>query len=265
MATWAVGDIQGCAGAYFRLLDRIEFNPQQDTLWIAGDLVNRGEDNLSVLRHIKNLGARAKVVLGNHDLHLIATWQGIRPLSRKDTLHDVLAASDCNELLEWLACQPLLVAGNGFVMTHAGVPHIWGLAQAKSAAMEVEGALANSESRLAFLKEMYGNEPPGWRKELTGTTRLRVITNYFTRMRFITVNGGLDFDAKTGESEPPPGHLAWFRYPRQMGESLLFGHWAALEGECDIDGIYALDTGCVWGGELTALNLETLERVSVPA
>ena len=265
MATWAIGDIQGCAGAYFRLLDRIEFNPHQDTLWIAGDLVNRGEDNLSVLRHIKSLGTGAKVVLGNHDLHLIATWQGVRPLSRKDTLHDVLAASDSNDLLEWLACQPLLACENGFVMTHAGIPHIWNLDQAKSAAKEVEAALANGESRLAFLKDMYGNEPKGWQDGLTATARLRVITNYFTRMRFITANGELDFDAKTGESEPPFGHKAWFRYPRQIKESLLFGHWAALEGHCDIDGIHALDTGCEWGGELTALNLESLARVAVPA
>lgn len=265
MATWAIGDIQGCADAYFRLLERIEFSPHQDTLWIAGDLVNRGEDNLSVLRHIKNLGTSAKVVLGNHDLHLIATWQGVRPLSRKDTLHDVLAANDCNELLEWLACQPLLVADSGFVMTHAGIPHIWNLAQAKNVANEVEMALATPESRLAFLKDMYGNKPAGWQDNLAGTVRLRVITNYFTRMRFITANGELDFEAKTGESEPPSGHMAWFRYPCQISESLVFGHWAALEGQCDIDGIHALDTGCVWGGELTALNLETLERVSVPA
>lgn len=265
MNTWAIGDIQGCAGAFFRLLERIAFDEHRDTLWLAGDLVNRGEDNVSVLRFIKRLGARGKVVLGNHDLHLIASWQGVRPPSRKDTLHDVLSAPDCDELLEWLASQPLLIHDKGFVMTHAGIPHIWDLSQAKSAAREVEAALAEPIARRAFVTDMYGNTPAGWHEGLTGTARLRVITNYFTRMRFINIEGELDFDAKSSEFEPPNGYLAWFRYPRQITEPVIFGHWAALQGQCNVDGVYALDTGCVWGGELTALNLDTLERTSVPA
>lgn len=265
MNTWAIGDIQGCANAFFRLLERIAFDEHRDTLWLAGDLVNRGEDNVSVLRFIKRLGEPAKVVLGNHDLHLIASWQGVRALSRKDTLHDVLRAPDCDELLAWLACQPLLVHDKGFVMTHAGIPHIWDLSQAKSAAREVEAALAEPNARRAFVNDMYGNIPAGWHEGLTGTARLRVITNYFTRMRFVNAEGELDFDAKSSEFEPPSGHIAWFRYPRRIKEPMIFGHWAALQGQCNIDGVYALDTGCVWGGELTALNLDTLERVSVPA
>lgn len=265
MSTWAIGDIQGCAGAYFRLLERINFRPDSDTLWIAGDLINRGEDNLSVLRHIKSLGPHAKMVLGNHDLHLLATWQGVRSLSRKDTLQDVLTAHDCNELLEWLARQPLLVCEQNFVMTHAGIPHVWDIELARNAAREVESALATPSSRVSFLKDMYGNQPAGWCETLTGTARLRVITNYFTRMRFISESGELDFEAKTSEHEAPSGYKAWFRYPRKFRESVIFGHWAALEGECTVEGIHALDTGCVWGGKLTALNLTTHERVSVPA
>lgn len=265
MTDWAIGDIQGCAKPFFRLLERIQFNPTTDTLWVAGDMVNRGPDNLSVLRFIKALGPQARVVLGNHDLHLLATAEGARKPSPKDTLHDVIAADDSDELLQWLRQQPLIQHNNQFVMSHAGVPHIWPTERALALAEEVASCLKDNDRYRSFLFEMYGNEPSGWHNSLTGNTRLRVITNYLTRMRFISATGELNLTAKESAGSAPQGFSPWFQHYATRTHDILFGHWAALEGNTGRNNIHALDTGCVWGGKLTVINLATRERISEPA
>lgn len=265
MTDWAIGDIQGCAKPFFRLLKRIDFNPKFDTLWVAGDMVNRGPDNLSVLRFIKNLGNKARVVLGNHDLHLLAASEGARKLSSKDTLQDVLAAQDCAELLLWLRQQPLVQNSNHFIMSHAGIPHIWSTEQALALADEVSTCLKDDARYRSFLHEMYGNEPSAWRNSLSGNDRLRVITNYFTRMRFIGADGELNLTAKESASSAPQGFIPWFNHCATRDQGILFGHWAALDGMTKHHGIHALDTGCVWGRKLTAMNLMSRGRISEPA
>ncbi|WP_054112656.1 symmetrical bis(5'-nucleosyl)-tetraphosphatase [Marinagarivorans algicola] len=265
MTDWAIGDIQGCADAFFRLLKKTAFNPNHDTLWVAGDMVNRGHDNLSVLRYIKALGQQARIVLGNHDLHLIAASVGARKLTPKDTLHDVITAPDCDELVTWLRQQPLIQCDAQFMMSHAGIPHIWTEAQALSLAQSVSQSLQSDETYRHFLFDMYGNAPDQWHDTLTGTARLRVITNYLTRMRFINANGNLDFTAKEDPNNGPAGYTPWFEQPTQTKRQLIFGHWAGLEGRCPTPHMHALDTGCVWGGQLTMLNLDTLERTCVDA
>lgn len=263
MATYAIGDIQGCFTALEQLLEKIHFG-SRDTLWLAGDLVNRGPDNLSVLRFARQLGDRVKVVLGNHDLHLLAIRAGHRKANRKDTVEDVFAAPDANALLDWLQTQPLIVHQGAFIMSHAGLPHIWGLQQAIDLAEEVHQALLGANAHHYFAN-MYGNTPNTWREELEGFDRLRVITNYLTRMRFVAPNGQLDFESKQGPNAPPENMRPWFDYPSQIGEHkhILFGHWAALEGKLEHPNYTALDTGCVWGGCLSALRLEDRQPFQV--
>ena len=262
MATYAIGDIQGCYRSLLTLLEKINF-ASDDTLWLAGDLVNRGPDSLETLRFVKSLGKQAKVVLGNHDLHLLALRAGVERKLGK-TLTQVMEAEDCNELLDWLQLQPLLVDSEelGFVMTHAGIPHIWDLNQAKQFADEIEQCLA-SEQAVDFFHAMYGNSPSNWDSNLAGNTRLRVITNYLTRMRFIAEDGTLDFEANGGLETQPQGFKPWFEFPTQVNtRTQITGHWAALglrEGKDHI----ALDTGCVWGGKLTALCLDNRQITSV--
>lgn len=258
MATYVVGDIQGCCKPLERLLAQVEFNPTHDCLWAAGDLVNRGPDNLGVLRLIKGLGESAKVVLGNHDLHLLAVNCGTRKLNRKDTIQDVLSAKDKEPLIQWLRKQPLIHCQGPWVMTHAGVPHIWSTAEAIQLAGEVSDALSGWQHR-DFLTHMYGNTPSTWSPSLKGIDRLRTITNYLTRMRFVSITGELDLETKEGSDRAPPGVRPWFVYPRKSDDQsrrFLFGHWAALEGKTGREGFYALDTGCVWGGHLTMMRLE---------
>lgn len=266
MATYVIGDIQGCYLAFRALLDKIGFSATTDHLWLAGDLVNRGPDNLSVLRFCRSLGERIRVVLGNHDLHLLAADAGVRKVGRKDTIQDVLNAPDKCELLDWLRHQDLLIFEGNLCMSHAGVPHIWSCERAQQLASEVEQALRGPQSDL-FFQNMYGNKPSCWEEALEGWTRLRVITNYLTRMRFISAKGTLDFDAKEEAYPPPKGKLPWFDYPRPEQDTdlhFLFGHWAALEGETSSPQYHALDTGCIWGGRLTALRLDDMQRYSVP-
>lgn len=258
MATYVVGDIQGCLKPLQALLATVNFNPDRDCLWAAGDLVNRGPDNLGVLRLIKNLGDSAQVVLGNHDLHLLAVSAGARKLNSKDTIADVLDADDREPLLKWLRQQPLIHCQGPWVMTHAGVPHIWSVAEAIQLASEVKDALQSWQYR-DYLNSMYGDTPTAWSSRLRGMERLRVITNYFTRMRFISISGELDLKAKEGRDQAPPGVRPWFIFPRKRDDQqrrFLFGHWAALEGKTGREGFYALDTGCVWGGKLTMMRLE---------
>lgn len=264
MATYAVGDLQGCFSELELLLDAVQFDPNRDKLWLAGDLVNRGPESLEVLRFVSSLGDRVHCVLGNHDLHLLAVAYSGARLKRSDTLQLILEAPDRDQLLDWLRHQPLCHydAKLGYVMTHAGIPPVWGLEQALAYAKEVEEVLRGAQCK-AYFDNMYGNKPAKWSDDLEGFDRLRVITNYFTRMRFCTPGGKLDFDAKEGLDQCPKGYAPWFSYPRKVKEKIVFGHWAALEGQINVEGIYALDTGCVWGGALTALNLETGKLTSV--
>ena len=265
MAHYAVGDIQGCLDALQRLLEKAQFS-EQDTLWCAGDLINRGPQSLETLRFIKNMGTRAVIVLGNHDLHLLACWYGARQPTRKDTFDEILTASDAAELIEWLRQQPLLHhdATLGYTMTHAGIPPIWTLSQARGYAKEVEAVL-HCEQPEHFFHNMYGNIPDIWDEQLTGNTRLRVITNYLTRMRFCTSEGRLDFEAKDEPQYAPEGYAPWFSFDEHLcrTERLIFGHWAALMGKTGQDQFIGLDTGCVWGGQLTLLKLENRECICI--
>lgn len=258
MATYVVGDVQGCYSELSQLLAQVSFDTRSDYLWLAGDLVNRGPDNVSVLRFVKDLGERARVVLGNHDLHLLAVSRGKRKLNRKDTIEDVLAAEDRDTLLNWLRQQPLIHQQGDWVMSHAGVPHIWSVDEAIQLANEVHQALTGWEYE-DYLGAMYGDSPGSWSNTLRGMDRLRLITNYFTRMRFIGITGELDLKTKEGCEQAPPGVRPWFVYPRKTEDAqrrFLFGHWAALEGKTGKDAFEALDTGCVWGGSLTMKRLD---------
>ncbi len=273
MARYAIGDVQGCYQSLIQLLNQIAFDQNNDELWFAGDLVNRGPDSLECLRFISHLGKNggwpAKVVLGNHDLHLLATYYTQNTPKRKDTFDDILAAPDCDELMRWLRAQPLMIwdKSSDIAMVHAGIPHLWSTKKAYKLSQEVGKAL-NGPDHEYFFDNMYGNEPPSWTDKLSGSTRLRVITNYLTRMRFIKQNGELDFAAKETLDDAPNEYLPWFEIARPDTTRILFGHWAALQGETRLKGktraqYQALDTGCVWGGQLTAMNIDTLERYAV--
>jgi bis(5'-nucleosyl)-tetraphosphatase (symmetrical) len=256
VAVFAIGDIQGCAVALKKLLERIRFDPAEDRLWFAGDLVNRGPQSLEVLRLVRGLGERAVTVLGNHDLHLVAMAEGVRPPSEK--LKDVLEAEDGAELIAWLRARPLLHHDEhlGYVLVHAGLHPSWTLAAAGGYAREVEAALAG-ERHAELLQGMYGNEPARWSEALSGIERQRAIINVFTRMRFVTADGRLDFRHNGAPGTQPPELMPWFEVPgrRNAGEHILFGHWAAL-GAVNAPNVYPLDTGCVWGGKLTAMRLD---------
>ncbi|KAA0011703.1 symmetrical bis(5'-nucleosyl)-tetraphosphatase [Billgrantia pellis] len=271
MTTYAIGDLQGCHAEFVELLERIDFDPRHDRLWLAGDLVNRGPASLACLREVRALGEAAITVLGNHDLHLLAVARGGGRLNRKDTLAAILDAPDRDALLDWLQSRPLLVRqafdGQGdTVMTHAGLLPQWTQDEAAGFAAEVEARLGG-ECSGSFLERMYGNAPACWKASLEGIERLRAIVNVLTRMRFIDAGGCLDFSAKEGLDSAPPGFAPWFRYPRGDDLRLVFGHWAALEGRAEGAQVRAeaLDTGCVWGGTLTALNLSSGERIDVPS
>jgi bis(5'-nucleosyl)-tetraphosphatase (symmetrical) len=266
MAVYAIGDLQGCLDPLKRLLDRIEFDPSRDRLWFTGDLVNRGPESLPALRFVHALGELAVTVLGNHDLHLLATaFADSRPKKRRDTLEDILQAPDCDELLEWLRRRPLLHhdAHADFTLVHAGLPPQWDLAAARAAAAELEAVLGGDECT-DFLKVMYGNQPDLWSPGLEGVDRLRFIINAFTRMRFVRTDGSLDLHNKGPVERAGPGLMPWFRYPgrRSAGLRIVFGHWSLLNGAAH-DGAFSVDTGCVYGGKLTALRLDDLSSACV--
>lgn len=259
MSTYVVGDIQGCLQPLKCLLKKISFNPDKDVLWSVGDIVNRGPRCLKTLRFLYDMRDNLVLVLGNHDLHLLAVAAGVRPPNRSDTLEKILKAPDKEKLLTWLLHRPLLHHEHGFTLVHAGIPPQWSIEEAASRAREVEAVL-QSPACIEFFKHMYGNEPLVWSDELTGMTRLRVITNYLTRMRFCTSQGVLDLDSK-GPS-PDLGKVAvsaWFSHPRRKTakDRILFGHWASIEGQTDHPNAIGLDTGCVWGGALSLYELET--------
>lgn len=263
MTVYAVGDIQGCLKPLQCLLQEVDFNPSRDTLWAAGDLVNRGPSSLETLRFLDNLGNACLSVLGNHDLHLLAVAYDVKRLRKSDTLRPILEAPDRERLLRNLRERPLahLDVARGIIMTHAGIPPIWSPEETVSFAAEVEAVLRCDEQLPWFLDEMYGNEPARWHPDLDGTRRLRVITNYLTRMRFCSADGTLDLKAKEAADRAPKGFSPWFTLPRRAPEiRVIFGHWAALEGKVDVPGIHALDTGCVWGNSLTLMNVDTGEK-----
>lgn len=259
MATYAIGDIQGCLEPLKCLLKEIEFNPLKDKLWLAGDLINRGPDTLATLRFLYQLRDSITIVLGNHDLHFIAVYYGLRKRGKNDTLDELLRAPDCADMVYWLRQQKLVHHDPvlNFTMVHAGIPPQWDLAEALEHAREVENVLRTDKIE-NFLVGMYGNLPSRWDNSLAGVDRLRLITNYFTRMRFCNAEGELELQTKENADVAPIGFAPWFSFSeRKMhDQKILFGHWAALEGRTNGKNIYALDTGCVWGGSLTALRLE---------
>lgn len=263
MATYAVGDIQGCYSELQQLLELMRFDPAQDRLWLVGDLVNRGPGSLQVLRLIKSLGDAAITVLGNHDLHLLAVAEGVAELHRSDTLDEVLAAPDRDELLAWLRGQRLVHAENGFVLVHAGLLPGWTVEQAQRLAREVEAELGG-ERYHEFFRHMYGNSPHQWDDGLAGYRRLRVITNAFTRMRICTVQGEMEFRFKGEVHNIPAGYLPWYEVPgrRSSQDTVIFGHWSALGLKVE-PRVIALDTGCLWGGPMTAIRLEDRQLFQV--
>ena len=271
---YVIGDVQGCFEALKALLKTIQFDPDQDFIWFAGDLVARGENSLGALRFIKKLVERnaAATVLGNHDLTLLAAARGIKTIKDKDNIRDVIDAIDSDDLIDWLRKQPLCVFPNATtILTHAGIPTNWTAEQAAALAAEVEAVIAADDFDVvdAFLKDMYGKEPTLWSDELTGNARLRCIVNYLTRMRLTDSVGRLEFSFKDSLSDPmPEGFKPWFDFVSQAAKThkVVFGHWAALQGKTISDSIQNVDGGCVWGHQLMAYRLEdeTLFAVDNP-
>ena len=268
MAVYAIGDVQGCHDQLVALLDLVEFEPERDRLCFVGDLVNRGPASLAVLRFVESLGDRATVVLGNHDLHLLAAAAGARPLRKKDTFHDVLEASDRERLLDWLRTRPLIHREPGHVVVHAGVPPQWTIEDAVAAARRLEAVVRGPQSG-AFFARMYGDRPDMWSADLEGWDYLRFVTNALTRMRYCHVDGRIDVADSAPPGRQAHGLVPWFACDgrRSHGTPIVFGHWATLQTEAPLDprhGVYHVDTGCVWGGSLTALRLDDRATFSVP-
>ncbi len=267
MSDYAIGDIQGCFTMLQRLLCHVDFNEHTDRLWFVGDLVNRGPESLAVLRFIKNLPLTPRITLGNHDLHLLSqlfsdnSWK-----NNDDTLDEILAAPDAEELGQWLRKQAILYHDTelNIVMCHAGINPMWDLTQAKACALQLEQALAGP-NYCDYLTHMYGNEPDHWSPDLKDDAMLRVICNYFTRMRFCDAQGHLLLTYKGTVDQAPNGLYPWYAVPnrQEIPADIIFGHWAALQGKCPHPRIHAIDTGCLWGGELTALRLQDKQRFSV--
>ena len=263
MATYAIGDIQGCFEALEILLRRIAFDPARDRLWFVGDIVNRGPDSLAAMHFVKGLGEKAVTVLGNHDLHLLTVAEEFAKIHRGDTLDEILSAPDREELLAWLRRQKLMHVEAGWAMVHAGLLPQWSVARAVELAREVEAALAGPNYR-DLLQQMYGNEPDTWDERLQGFDRLRVIINAMTRLRLCTPDGRMEFRHKSAPLNLPDGYLPWYAIPNRAsaGEPLIFGHWSTL-GLHATDDVVALDSGCLWGNALSALRLEDREIIQV--
>jgi bis(5'-nucleosyl)-tetraphosphatase (symmetrical) len=260
MAIYAIGDVQGCFKPLLTLLEKISFDPKQDKLWFTGDLVNRGPHSLETIRFVKGLGKSAITVLGNHDLALLAVALAARPFQKTHfNFQDILNASDKIELISWLQHQPLLHHDTtlGYTLVHAGLYPAWDLPLCRALAKEVEEVLQGKEA-ITFLQQLYQEEPTCWDPTLTGWDRLRFITNCFTLMRFCSSEGELEFHTKGNAPAAPHGFFPWFAVPNRKTKDLkiIFGHWASLQGKCDVPNLFPLDTGCVWGNCLTALRLE---------
>ena len=265
MATYAIGDIQGCYDELRELLDLIGFDPGADRLWLVGDLVNRGPGSLAVLRYVKSLGEVATTVLGNHDFHLLRLAAGYGRQHRGDTLDEVLAAPDCDELLHWLARRPLIHREGRWVMVHAGLIPAWTVDRALALAREVEAALVGPE-QARFYELLYSDEPNPWDDALTGLDRLRVIVNVCARLRFCDAAGKMEFREKRGAASAPPGFLPWFEQPGRASadHTIVCGHWSTQELVL-APNVLMLDSGCLWGGTLTAIRLEDRRVFQVPS
>ncbi|MDP3273119.1 symmetrical bis(5'-nucleosyl)-tetraphosphatase [Limnobacter sp.] len=272
MANYVIGDVQGCLDSLLKLLDKVRFNPQLDILWFAGDLVNRGPRSLDTLRFVRGLGQQAHTVLGNHDLHLLALWYSSGRSHESDTIAEVVSAPDGEELVNWLRSQPLALrlpptqnTLNQALLTHAGILPQWSFDDALKLSNEVQLVLAGPDWQ-AFMAELYGNKPNRWDPELQGFDRLRLIVNVFTRMRMVRDDGKIDFKYKLEPADAPPELKPWFEFEREFsGEGpIVFGHWSTL-GQLKNKAGYCLDTGCVWGGQLTALRLEDEAIIQVEA
>lgn len=264
MATYAIGDIQGCFYSFQQLLNTIRFDDGRDRLWLVGDIVNRGAGSLEVLRWVYQHQPVVDMVLGNHDLHTLAVAEGFVKAHRSDTIRPILDAPDRKQLLNWLRRQPLLHANDDYVMVHAGLLPQWNRNQALALAGEVESALRGEFYR-DFLARMYGNKPDQWSPRLFGMDRLRVITNAMTRLRVCSQEGVMDFEFKGELEDIPDGMVPWFDVDTRRSEDfpIIFGHWSAL-GLKQRPNLYALDTGCLWGGKLTAMRLEDKQIFQVP-
>ncbi len=256
MSTYAIGDVQGCYDELRRLLDSVDYDPAHDVLWFVGDLVNRGPKTLETLRFVRGLGDRAVTVLGNHDLNLLAVSAGLRKPHRGDTLDALFAASDRDELIDWLRHQKMMHVGSGYAMVHAGLLPQWSVSRAMALAAEVEAALRGADYA-GLLKNMYGNSPTVWDDGLAGYERLRVIVNAMTRLRLCTAGGEMEFSHKTALVNVPAGYMPWFDVPDRASADtpIVCGHWAAL-GLLLRKDVLGIDTGCVWGRSLSALRLE---------
>ncbi|MCW8857858.1 MAG: symmetrical bis(5'-nucleosyl)-tetraphosphatase [Kangiella sp.] len=268
MATYAIGDIQGCYDEFRLLLKKIQFNPAHDTLWLAGDLVNRGPKSLQVLQFAYEHQDACQLVLGNHDLSMLASYYTKAKLPKKSELNAIFAADNIKKLMKWLRKQPMAIYDKNLnvLMTHAGVPPQWDLKTTLACAYELESVLSKKETAKDFFKHMYGNKPALWNPKLEGIERLRYITNAFTRMRFVHHDGTLDFKSKSSPGKQAKGLFPWYELT-DIGHQtrVVFGHWAALNGKCPTPNLHALDTGCVWGNKLTALRLEDEKRFRVKA
>ena len=265
MAIYAIGDIQGCYDELRALLDQLQFDPASDRIWLVGDLVNRGPQSLETLRFVHSLGERAVCVLGNHDLHLLALASGNQRFKDSDDLNQVLEAPDRDELIHWLRHRPLLHhdAGLDFCMIHAGLPPQWDLATATACAREVEQVLRGPEHGY-FFERMYGNMPNHWSGELEGMERWRFITNCFTRLRFVSRKGKLKLKLKGSPGSQKKKYMPWFlhHHRRTRNQRIVFGHWSTL-GYQSVANVWGLDTGCLWGGKLTALRLDVADPYPV--
>ena len=257
---YVIGDLQGCYAAYLQLLETLDFDPAQDKLWFAGDLVARGEDSLNTLRHVKSLceqGAAA-TVLGNHDINLLAVWRGATKIKKKDKTAPIFAADDCDDLLEWLRHQPLLAYPDEHtVLVHAGIPPHWSIEEAAHYARQLESQLRGHLKQLdRLLPNLYSKTADEWHADIHGFTKMRAIANYFTRMRLCQQDGLLEFSFTSAlDARMPEGFLPWFEWQVPRTRKVLFGHWAALKGEVDLPYARALDGGCVWGNYLIAYRL----------
>ncbi|AAZ18815.1 probable bis(5'-nucleosyl)-tetraphosphatase [Psychrobacter arcticus 273-4] len=267
---YVIGDLQGCYAAYLQLLETLDFDPAQDKLWFAGDLVARGEDSLNTLRHVKALceqGAAA-TVLGNHDINLLAVWRGAASIKKKDKTAPIFSADDCDDLLEWLRHQPLLAYPDKHtVLVHAGIPPHWSIEDAENYARQLESQLRGHLKQLdRLLPNLYSKTADEWHADIHGFTKMRAIANYFTRMRLCQQDGLLEFSFTAGLDERmPENFLPWFEWQVPRTRKVLFGHWAALKGEIDLPYARALDGGCVWGNHLLAYRLSDGKTITSSA
>ena len=271
MSTYAIGDLQGCYVELIDLLNEINFDERNDQLWFVGDLVNRGPMSLDCIEYVMSLGNNAKTVLGNHDLHLLAIAEGIRKPHKKDTLDEIVHAEHAKQIYSWLRAQPLMVQDDdlGYTMLHAGLPPVWSIQEAKEFAQETE-IMINSDEFYNFLPSMYGNEPVLWSNSLSDIERHRYVINSFTRTRYLHLDGTMNFSEK-GIPDDKSELVPWYAYPNRQSKNsrIIFGHWSTVTLGQTQDfsqfNVYPIDTGCIWGGKLTAIRLEDEKIYFVPS